>query len=166
MARINSKTNWVGSDRPLAPDFNRIENNNQQAFSEIDDLGDEIDTTNSNLATTNSNLATTNINLNAEINARVAGDAGLQIQVNGKQPMPNNSTSASTFDFPVGTYVITSVVNLDIPRNTSVNIYLSINTAEYTFVSEGTRLSGTWRVRGRVIGPSALFYSYLAQRTA
>jgi len=36
MARITPKTNWVGADIPVAPDFNRIENNNQQAFDELD----------------------------------------------------------------------------------------------------------------------------------
>jgi hypothetical protein len=36
MARITPKTNWVANNVPVAPDFNRIENNNQQAFTELD----------------------------------------------------------------------------------------------------------------------------------
>jgi hypothetical protein len=36
MARITPKTNWVGADIPVASDFNRIENNNEQAFVELD----------------------------------------------------------------------------------------------------------------------------------
>jgi hypothetical protein len=36
MARITSKTNWEAGDGPRSSDFNRIENNNAQAFDEID----------------------------------------------------------------------------------------------------------------------------------
>ena len=36
MARITPKTNWVASDIPVATDFNRIENNSEQAFDELD----------------------------------------------------------------------------------------------------------------------------------
>ena len=43
MARIVSKTNWNAGDAPVGTDFNRIENNNEQAFSEIDQLEIDID---------------------------------------------------------------------------------------------------------------------------
>jgi len=36
MARITPKTNWTAANIPVAPDFNRIENNNEQAFTELD----------------------------------------------------------------------------------------------------------------------------------
>ena len=36
MARIGSKTNWIATDIPAPSDLNRIENNNAQAFTELD----------------------------------------------------------------------------------------------------------------------------------
>lgn len=36
MARVTPKTNWTGSNVPIAPDFNRMEGNAQQAFDELD----------------------------------------------------------------------------------------------------------------------------------
>jgi hypothetical protein len=44
MARITSKLNWTSDpdNAPLPSDFNRIENNNDQAFDEIDALDDDI----------------------------------------------------------------------------------------------------------------------------
>jgi hypothetical protein len=44
MARITPKTNWVGANIPNANDFNRIENNNQQAFDELDNFLDTENT--------------------------------------------------------------------------------------------------------------------------
>jgi hypothetical protein len=38
MARIVSKTNWEAGDSPAGTDFNRIENNNEQAFTELDEI--------------------------------------------------------------------------------------------------------------------------------
>jgi hypothetical protein len=166
MARINSKTNWVGSDRPLAPDFNRIENNNQQAFSEIDGIGDDLDTTNSNLATTNSNLATTNINLNDEINARAAGDTNLQLQVNQKQALPSNSSDPGTTSFPIGTMIVAIALSSVIPRNSAVLVYHpTTGNTDYTLFATGTLMPGVWRSRGRIFSDGG-FFQYLLQRTA
>jgi len=38
MARIQPKTNWQDAEAVTLIDMNRIENNNQQAFSEIDGI--------------------------------------------------------------------------------------------------------------------------------
>lgn len=45
MARITPKTNWDGASVPIAADFNRIENNAQQAFDEIDAETARVDAT-------------------------------------------------------------------------------------------------------------------------
>ena len=173
MARINSKTNWVGSDRPLAQDFNRIESNNEQSFYEIDNLSNALDTTNNNLATTNSNLATTNSNLSAETSnrimaddilqgninaantARAAGDSNLQAQVNAKQPSPTTSDSSSLTNYPIGTTVsvFTGTLASGVPLiNGSIQVRLLIvgpfMNKEFNSGGTGPLLEGVWRSRG------------------
>lgn len=41
MARITPKLTWKAGDPVLPSDLNRIENNNQQAFDEIDSITDD-----------------------------------------------------------------------------------------------------------------------------
>ena len=51
MARITPKTNWVSNNAPLPSDFNRIEGNEEQAFSEIDYILADVETLNADSTT-------------------------------------------------------------------------------------------------------------------
>jgi hypothetical protein len=68
MARITPKTNWVANDIPVAPDFNRIENNNEQAFAELDQ-----------------EVSDRQAAITAEQNARIAADNTLQSNIDNIQ---------------------------------------------------------------------------------
>ena len=89
MARIDSKTNWVPTDRPVPVDFNRIENNNEQAFNEIDQekvdraaaINQEVVDRDAAISVESSNRT---IAINAEANARIAGDNNLQSNINAE----------------------------------------------------------------------------------
>ena len=86
MARIDSKTNWVPTDRPVPVDFNRIENNNEQAFNEIDQ--EKVDRAAAVTAEANARIAADNNlqnNITAEANARIAADNNLQSQINNEK---------------------------------------------------------------------------------
>jgi hypothetical protein len=75
MARITPKTNWVGADIPVAPDFNRIENNNEQAFAEIDQ--EVFDRQSAITVEQNARISADNTlqtNINSANNARISGD--------------------------------------------------------------------------------------------
>ena len=97
MARITSKTNWTASDRPLAPDFNRIESNNEQAF-------DEIDAEQSARIAGDSSL---NSAISAEASARIAGDNGrLSISNLGPRTFSTVSPTSSDYIVPSGAYYI------------------------------------------------------------
>ena len=80
MARIDSKTNWVPTDRPAPVDFNRIENNNEQAFNEIDQ--EKVDRAAAVTSEANARIAADNVlqgNINAESNARISADNNLEV---------------------------------------------------------------------------------------
>jgi hypothetical protein len=90
MPRITPKTNWVASDIPVAPDFNRIENNNEQAFTELDaetaarqaaiTAEQNARTAAMGVETTNRQNADTTLqnNINSEAATRLANDNTLQ----------------------------------------------------------------------------------------
>jgi hypothetical protein len=85
MARITPKTNWVANDIPVANDLNRIENNNQQSFSEIDqEVSDRqaAITTEQNARISADNTLQNNID--AANSARISADNTLQNNINGK----------------------------------------------------------------------------------
>jgi predicted GNAT superfamily acetyltransferase len=71
MARITPKTNWVGADIPVAPDFNRIENNNEQAFAELDQASVNLSAEQSARISSDNTLQN---NIDAANTARIAGD--------------------------------------------------------------------------------------------
>ena len=101
MARITSKTNWTASDRPLAPDFNRIESNNEQAFNEID--AEESARIAAISAETSARIAA----ISAETSARIAGDNGrLSISNLGPRTFSTVSPTSSDYIVPSGTYYI------------------------------------------------------------
>jgi hypothetical protein len=94
MARITPKTNWIAGDIPVAPDFNRIENNNEQAFTELDqEVSDRQSAINSAITTEqNARIAADNTlqsNIDNANSARIAGDNNLNLI---KAPMPINSS--------------------------------------------------------------------------
>jgi hypothetical protein len=75
MARITPKTNWIAGDIPVAPDFNRIENNNEQAFTELDQ--EVSDRQSAITAEQNARIAADNtlqLNIDNANSARIAGD--------------------------------------------------------------------------------------------
>jgi len=63
LARIGSKTNWIAADIPAPSDLNRIENNNAQAFTELD----------------------------TEVAARIAADSVLQGNINAEAALARNA---------------------------------------------------------------------------
>jgi hypothetical protein len=72
MARITPKTNWVGADIPVAPDLNRIENNNEQAFADIDQEVSDRQT--AITAEENARQSAINIAIAAEKSERIDAD--------------------------------------------------------------------------------------------
>jgi hypothetical protein len=107
MARITPKTNWVANNIPVAPDFNRIENNNEQAFAELDQASVNLSAEQSARISADNTLQN---NINAANAARISADNTLQNNINGKANnavIGNNGgvgsivTIASTFT-PVG----------------------------------------------------------------
>jgi hypothetical protein len=85
MARITPKTNWVANNIPVAPDFNRIENNNGQAFADIDqEVSDRQ-------AAITSEKNARQAAINAEENARISADNNIV------QSTLSNTISAGNF---------------------------------------------------------------------
>jgi hypothetical protein len=85
MARIDSKTNWTPVDRPVPVDFNRIENNNEQAFNEIDQ--EIVDRASAVTSEANARISADNNlqnNITAEANLRIAADNVLQGNINAE----------------------------------------------------------------------------------
>jgi hypothetical protein len=72
MARITPKTNWVANDIPTAQDFNRIENNNQQAFDDVDNLGN-VETTWTELQTFTQGISVAQINPISSAGVQIGG---------------------------------------------------------------------------------------------
>ena len=119
MARITSKTNWTASDRPLAPDFSRIESNNEQAFDEID----------------------------AEQSARIAGDSVLQTNINAVEAQlvkiktieKNISSFQGTRTEDITGFGFTPTAFWEFEE--SVGAYRSATLISYQFISNGIRLT-------------------------
>lgn len=75
MARITPKLNWISSDVPAPSDFNRIENNNKQAFDEIDANEAQRDIDEAALqANIDEETAALQANIDAESSERATGD--------------------------------------------------------------------------------------------
>jgi hypothetical protein len=74
MARITPKTDWTDISTPTVIDFNRIENNTQQAFSELD--AEAVNRT---------------AEIIAEANARTVADANLQSNINAEAAARQNA---------------------------------------------------------------------------
>jgi len=72
MARIVSKTNWQATQSPAPSDFNRIENNNEQAFTELD----------AEVSTRASADTALQANINTEASTRAGADTTLQNNIN------------------------------------------------------------------------------------
>jgi hypothetical protein len=116
MARITPKTNWVANDIPVAPDFNRIENNNEQAFAEIDQEAlnrtAAIAVETSNRQNADSALQ---VNIDNSNSLRIAGDNALdalKISFNslGARSYITGSVSPVTnYVFPAGLYIVFSI---------------------------------------------------------
>ncbi|MBA4274030.1 MAG: hypothetical protein C0436_00090 [Alphaproteobacteria bacterium] len=75
MARITPKTNWVGADVPSATDFNRIESNTKQAFTELDAEAA------ARIAGDSAEAAARIAADNSEAAARIAGDNALNAYI-------------------------------------------------------------------------------------
>ena len=113
MARIDSKTNWVPPDRPVPVDFNRIENNNEQAFNEIDQ--EKVDRAADILVETNNRISADNNlqnNITAEANARISADNNLDALKISKDASSGTTVSGGVSPggqvlLPAGTYYFT-----------------------------------------------------------
>ena len=110
MARITPKTNWVAHNIPLATDINRIENNNQQAFDEIDAeeaarIAAIITEESARIADVNAEESARIAAINAEESARIAADsaesvaresadASLNVKIDTRLSLSNVGTHA------------------------------------------------------------------------
>lgn len=90
MARVTPKTNWVASDIPVATDLNRMENNSEQAFTEIDsEVANRIAAINAETAN-----RTAAINIASQV---LSLSAGSNIFYSSSTPIGTTSTSFSTY---------------------------------------------------------------------
>lgn len=145
MARITPKLNWISSDVPWPSDFIRIENNNKQAFDEIDaneaqrDIDEaalqaNIDAEALARSSADNDEATTRSNADiAEAAARLAGDAGY-------------SGSSDITDYPIGS-IIVAKSSIKYNRNTTVGPSRSVS-GSFTLEAAPSDLAGTWKARG------------------
>jgi hypothetical protein len=147
MARITPKTNWVANDIPVAPDFNRIENNNGQAFTELDQ--EVSDRQAAITAEQNARQAA----ITAEQNARIAADNTLQNNINiveGK--ILKSRTMAISLPSLTGSlqYTITftgigfnpnAFLDLKIRPSGSTSFSQSINIVSFSFGSDSCSIT-------------------------
>jgi len=109
MARISSKTNWTAADTPLPSDINRIENNNEQAFTDIDaETAARIADVNAEeaarIAYVDAETAARIADVNAEESARISADSTLQsnidtansLRASGDSTLQTNINSANS----------------------------------------------------------------------
>jgi hypothetical protein len=167
MARITPKTNWVGSNIPGAPDFNRIENNSEQAFTELDaEVAARIADVNAEesarvaavaaeaLARGNADTTLQN-NINAEAAARVAAD---NAEASARASADGAITNALKTAGGVGSLALLkneTGSNVGFGGDISGN-YLRYSTTDGT--SSGGNAPGTWRCLGNCpIGKISLF---------
>ena len=141
MARIDSKTNWVPTDRPAPVDFNRIENNNEQSFNEIDQ--EKVDRAAAILVETNNRISADNNlqnNITAEANARIAADNNLDVLKVSYNNLGLRLYSTGTLS-PGDFYVIPAGIYY---------LYLSLTTNGLGFFEIKNSL-GNWVVLGSVL---------------
>ena len=129
MARIPSKTNWTASDRPLAPDFNRIESNNEQAFNEID-------------AEESARIAA----ISAETSARIAGDSALNSAISAETSArisaDNTKLNHSTINRTFSTLTVSNEGTTTIPAGT---YYIECTSPSGSGELQVRDATGTWR---------------------
>lgn len=133
MARIASKLNWTSDpdNAPLPSDFNRIENNNQQAFDELD-----------------AEVAARIADVNAEESARIA-----DVNAEEARAIAAEGSEASTRATNDGT-LQTNINNEASARSTGdTNTFNSVFSTLYTFGGVGSLVFATYA--GTFIGPGS-----------
>jgi hypothetical protein len=168
VSRIASKTNWNATDRPLAPDFNRIESNNDQAFSEIDAeeqarvvaINAEASARQSAInaeasartSAINAEASARTSAINAEASARIAGDNSLNaIKVNNTSMGPRTLTEGVTniLNIPAGVHYTYIQSNLDFTTNPRLEVrdgpgtwrdFGTLNQRSRLLISDGTNI--------------------------
>ena len=84
----------------------------------------------------------------------------------GTIPVVDTQTSASATDFPIG-HTVLALFNqtTNWAANASVTVRIQTDGNLYGDYGTGTALTGTWRIRGKLVGTSLIVW-YLIQRTA
>jgi hypothetical protein len=165
MARIASKLNWTSDpdNAPLPSDFNRIENNNQQAFDELDAeviraTADVDEEEAARIADVNEEEARAT-DAEENITDVILGGVNLSTGNAGTYGFVNLS-SGSTWVIPAGTYMMGGAGEYN--ASVSLNIYTGsewrgINPVGGIVISDGVN----FRIQARG-EPGTVYYRKLA----
>jgi hypothetical protein len=143
MARITPKTNWGANDIPVAPDFNRIENNNEQAFTELDVLQSGL--TNEINTRSSADILLQN-NINAENSARISGDNALDLSKISKTSLGSRLLQSvsvpvsSSVVVPEGYGFISLSALIEIEIRNSLGTWVSLPGVSGFVISDGSNL--------------------------
>jgi hypothetical protein len=149
MARITPKTNWVANNVPVAPDFNRIENNNQQAFTEIDAetaARQAAITAEQNARTAAIGVETTN-RQNADATLQTNIDTANSLRLSGDNAVQNNlnsHTGSTTAHFSTSTAEPSRIVQRDTNGQSSFgtpSISTHVATKGYVDLADASKLN-------------------------